>query len=154
MENNVPACNGCWSTGSNACQFCKTYKLDDMCLESCDRSFVNNRWLYLSNNETRECEYCNDECKLGCRGGSTNFDCYACKNYKLQVNATHFKCLSACPITHYKDESTMTCFPCFKDCYGCTGPSMTIEQNGCTKCSSALVENDAQFSITLSLIHI
>ncbi len=39
------------------------------------------------------------------------------------------------------------CRPCYKDCYGCTGPGETIGQNGCTRCYSALVSNDQAYSI-------
>jgi hypothetical protein len=29
------ACSGCWSTGPTSCQMCKTYKLEDVCVQSC-----------------------------------------------------------------------------------------------------------------------
>jgi len=37
--------------------------------------------------------------------------------------------------------------PCHKDCYGCSGPNNTITKGGCSQCSSALVENDANYSV-------
>ena len=65
-------CDGCWSTGPKSCQFCKTYKLDDRCVEKCDgvqKSNANQlQYIYLSNNETRECQFCHVECKHGCTG--------------------------------------------------------------------------------------
>ncbi len=62
------ACKGCWSTGSKACQFCKTYKLDEICVEKCEGNFINDRYTYLENNNTRECKYCHQECLEGCTG--------------------------------------------------------------------------------------
>jgi hypothetical protein len=66
MCNN--ACNGCWSNGPKACQMCKMFKLNDECVERCDANFINERYTYLHNKETRECRYCHAECKYGCNG--------------------------------------------------------------------------------------
>jgi hypothetical protein len=140
------ACDGCWSTGSHSCQFCKTFKLDDRCVEDCENKMVDGKYLYLKNNQTRECDYCHEECKKGCYG-PTNHDCFECRNYKLTLKYGHFKCVNTCPITHYHDKANKLCLPCYRDCFGCTGPNKTIEPNGCTKCSSALVDNDAAYSV-------
>ena len=63
-----PTCNGCWSTGPKSCQFCKTYKLEDQCVEDCKGTQINNVYAYLADTEKRECKFCHPECKLGCNG--------------------------------------------------------------------------------------
>ena len=67
------ACSGCWSTGSESCQLCKNYKLDEECIEKCDNNFQNGRFTYIQNYETRECKYCHPGCKSGCTGPVNNF---------------------------------------------------------------------------------
>jgi L1 cell adhesion molecule len=142
-----PSCNGCWSTGAHSCQFCKTYKLEDRCVETCESNqMVDNRYLYLKNNSTRECNYCHKECRKGCEG-ETDMDCFECKNYKLILNGNQFQCVNSCPITHYNDPINKLCLPGYRDCFGCTGPNKTIGPKGCTKCSSALVDNDPAYTI-------
>ncbi len=62
-------CNGCWSTGPTACQFCKQYKLEQSCVHSCgDGQLTNGRYTYVANNATRECRYCHPEWKGACTG--------------------------------------------------------------------------------------
>jgi hypothetical protein len=52
------SCAGCWSTGATSCQFCKTFKLDNKCVESCEGVHTNAHgqlnYIYLSDNETRD----------------------------------------------------------------------------------------------------
>ncbi|RNA35666.1 Epidermal growth factor receptor, partial [Brachionus plicatilis] len=36
------ACEGCWSPDQSYCQFCKNYKLEDLCIENCEGSLINN----------------------------------------------------------------------------------------------------------------
>ena len=62
------ACSGCWSTGSKSCQMCKTFKLDEQCVQKCENNFINGRYTYVHNKNTRECRYCHPECKNGCNG--------------------------------------------------------------------------------------
>ncbi len=100
----------------------------------------------MKNNSTRECNYCHNECRKGCEG-ETDMDCFECKNYKLILNGNQFKCVNSCPITHYTDPINKLCLPCYRDCFGCTGPNKTIEPKGCTKCSSALVDNDSAYTV-------
>ena len=57
-------CLGCWSNGSTDCQLCKTYKLEDRCVNECGQ----NESTYIANRDTRECRYCHSECKNGCSG--------------------------------------------------------------------------------------
>ena len=115
-------------------------------METCDSNIINNRYLFLKNNSTRECNYCNEECRKGCYG-ETDMNCFECKNYKLIYNGDQFKCVNTCPMTHYNDRVNKLCLPCYSDCFGCTGPGKTIEPNGCTKCSSAIVDNDPSYTI-------
>jgi hypothetical protein len=69
------SCLGCWSTGPRSCQICKSYKLDDMCLPSCeDGSVINGKHIYLNDTSTRECHYCHAECKSGCYGPVITFN--------------------------------------------------------------------------------
>ena len=145
------ACNGCWNVGPKSCQFCKTYKLDDRCVEECSGQQKSNndklQYIYLSKNETRECDYCHIECKNGCSGPvrklskinmhmlynyqilinkKTERDCVECRNYKLKVNQTAFQCVEKCPLLHYSDSAKKECLPCYEHCYECTGPKDTI----------------------------
>ena len=150
------ACRGCWSTGASFCQFCKTYKLDEACVERCGEELnatINGKHVFLRNKETRECQYCHDECAGGCRGPADT-DCVACAHYKLPLDdaTTTYKCVRTCPITHYAESGTNRCLPCYKDCYGCTGPGNRIGPGGCTKCSSALVDNDPAYSLLQCIV--
>ncbi len=77
----------------------------------------------------------------------TEHDCFECKNYKLRVNETAFKCVEKCSLLHYYDSGVKECLPCYEHCYECTGPGNTIGPGGCTKCSNALVENDFDYSV-------
>ena len=61
-------CNGCWSTENSMCQFCKTYKLEDTCIDQCNNVKIANQSLYVSDIENRVCDYCHPECKSGCSG--------------------------------------------------------------------------------------
>ena len=63
------------------------------------------------------------------------------------MNETHTKCEEKCPLSHYHDHEKKECLPCYKDCYECTGPKETLGPNGCTKCSSALIDNDLDHTI-------
>ncbi|CAF0744980.1 unnamed protein product [Brachionus calyciflorus] len=136
-----PACTGCWSTGPDYCQFCKSFKLDDLCIEKCANEYkIHNRYTFIENNDNRLCRYCHNECKNGCRG-PTEFDCFSCQNYKIETNSS-IQCLNKCPITHYSDPIKKTCMPCASSCYGCRGPEEIINDNGCIDCNSALVDND------------
>jgi hypothetical protein len=68
----------------------------------------------------------------------------------LELSDGKRQCLTNCPITHYSNGNSSehrACLPCYKDCYGCTGPKDTIGVDGCVKCHSALVNNDASYSI-------
>ena len=65
----------------------------------------------------------------------------------MRVNKTTIKCVEKCPLLTYSDPVSKECLPCYKDCYECTGPKETIGPGGCTKCSNALVSNDAAYSI-------
>ncbi len=58
-----------------------------------------------------------------------------------------FKCVEKCPLTHYADPLTKTCMPCDENCFGCTGPKNIIGQSGCTRCSSAIVDNDHAYTV-------
>lgn len=70
-----------------------------------------------------------------------------CNNYILPINGTLNRCVEKCPISHYSNQNK-TCLPCFKGCFGCTGPKDYITEGGCTKCWSAMVKNDPAYSIT------
>jgi hypothetical protein len=61
-------CNGCWSTENNMCQLCQTYKLNDTCVDHCDKLTIDGKSLYVADIENRRCEYCHSECKSGCFG--------------------------------------------------------------------------------------
>lgn len=140
-------CAGCWSTGPKSCQICKTYKLDDTCIESCNNTQINGKFTYVDNQVTRECAYCHEQCHSGCTGPS-EYECTTCASYFLKANRTHTKCVDKCPISHYVNPANgRECLPCYKDCYGCTGPKDTLTVGGCSQCSSAIVGNDADYSV-------
>ena len=61
-------CNGCWSTQNSMCQLCKTYKLNDVCVDHCDNVTINGMSLYVADSTNRICEYCDEQCKFGCTG--------------------------------------------------------------------------------------
>lgn len=143
-----PACAGCWSTGPKSCQFCKAYKLADICVESCNGTLVNNSYIYLQNEATRECKFCHSECE-DCNG-PTEYDCLKCKNLMIPISKTAVKCVNQCPITHY--AKNQYCLPCDESCFGCTGPRNVIAYDGCIRCSSALVDNDPVYTVLKCII--
>jgi epidermal growth factor receptor len=141
------ACDGCWGLGPTACQFCRTFKLNGICVNSCNAGDTfNNSYIYVENEETRECNFCHPECSGGCTGPS-EYDCVACKNLMIAGNGTVKRCVDNCPITHYTDADTKLCLPCDENCFGCSGPRNTIAPDGCIRCSSALVNNDHSYTI-------
>ena len=48
------SCSGCWSTGPKSCQLCKTYKLDDFCVDQCENNFLNGKFIYLVSFQNKE----------------------------------------------------------------------------------------------------
>ena len=66
-------------------------------------------------------------------------------------NQTINECVDKCPISHYKSpvkaNENKLCLPCYKDCFGCTGPNTKIAPDGCTKCASALGNNTVKLII-------
>jgi L1 cell adhesion molecule len=150
------ACSGCWGLGPTSCQFCRTYKLNEVCVNSCNAGDTHNdSHIYVANSETRECGFCHPECSGGCTG-PTELDCATCKHFTMsdKTNSTGQKCVNKCPVTHYsvgaEDESGASprmCLPCDENCFGCTGPRNTIAPDGCIKCASALVDNDHSYTI-------
>ncbi len=79
----------------------------------------------------------------------SEYECKKCNNFNLTINGTS-RCVEKCPISHYSDSTdpeNKICLPCYKDCYGCTGPKDYITAGGCTKCHSALVNNDQSYTI-------
>lgn len=77
-----------------------------------------------------------------------------CLNYEQTLNDSSSSsltprrmCVNKCLSTHYPDAASGKCLECNTSCYGCTGPSDTIGPGGCTSCNSALVNNDASYSV-------
>jgi hypothetical protein len=62
------ACKGCWGVNSKDCQFCKTFKLEDHCVNHCGNEKIDDRFTYVADPETRLCKYCHNECLNGCKG--------------------------------------------------------------------------------------
>jgi L1 cell adhesion molecule len=62
------------------------------------------------------------------------------------------RCVEKCPSSHYFDAKSNVCLPCHESCFGCTGPKDTIEPGGCTKCASALVQNDDDYTIVKCIL--
>jgi hypothetical protein len=50
------------------CQFCKTYKFYDRCVDNCKSETFNGRFLYESDANNRVCDLCHPECDEGCTG--------------------------------------------------------------------------------------
>lgn len=138
-------CNGCWSVENNMCQFCKTYKIGDACVNDCRLKPFQGRYLYVLEEANRVCEHCHPQCKYGCTGPS-EFECTECANVYIYENETHVKCLDKCPLTHYSTETNNRCMPCFSECEGCRGPEHVISPQGCIKCVSAIVDNDDMYT--------
>ena len=73
-----------------------------------------------------------------------------CLHYELKQNVTNMirrMCVNKCLSSHYPDNTAKVCRECDSSCYGCTGPRNTISPGGCTNCNSALVDNDAAYSV-------
>ncbi|KAG8192328.1 hypothetical protein JTE90_002148 [Oedothorax gibbosus] len=118
--------DGCWGPAPNECLSCKTYKLDDTCVEKCD----NLDGIYDAGNYM--CEYCHEEC-LGQCFGPRNGNCSACRNVRDGPY-----CVNTCPDTKYNESGE--CKSCHANCVsGCNGPENNIGPKGCKACEKAIV---------------
>ena len=107
---------------------------------------INGKFLYVHSEGTRECRYCHGECERGCTGPGEH-ECAECANYFVGTRGGR-KCVDKCPASHYAGGSGgRECLPCYKDCYGCSGPGRTLGAGACSRCSSALVDNDEALSV-------
>ncbi|XP_015916068.1 epidermal growth factor receptor isoform X2 [Parasteatoda tepidariorum] len=118
--------DGCWGSGANECLSCKSYKLDDTCIERCDvMEGIYNAGMNL-------CKRCHQEC-LGQCFGPGNGNCSACRHVRDGPY-----CVNKCPKAKYNDSGE--CKPCHSNCVdGCFGPENNIGANGCKSCEKAIV---------------
>ncbi|XP_054720282.1 epidermal growth factor receptor-like [Uloborus diversus] len=123
-----PQCSsdGCWGSAANECLSCKSYKLHDECVRTCNIL----EGIYDAGNKI--CEYCHEEC-LGQCSGPTNANCSVCKNVQDGPY-----CVNKCPETKYNNGGV--CQHCHENCVGgCFGPENNISPKGCKSCEKAIV---------------
>ncbi|XP_076329616.1 epidermal growth factor receptor-like isoform X2 [Tachypleus tridentatus] len=119
--------DGCWGPRVNDCLSCKTYRLDDECIENCT---VRTGIYYASE---KMCNYCHEECDGECFGpGPSN--CTQCRNVRDGPY-----CVAKCPHMKYSHNGG-ECKLCHQNCLsGCTGPKNTVGPNGCVSCEKAVL---------------
>ncbi|XP_035219957.1 epidermal growth factor receptor-like isoform X2 [Stegodyphus dumicola] len=118
--------DGCWGSSASECLSCKSYKLKETCIPSCN----STRGIYHAGDHI--CEYCDEECLGECLGpGPSN--CTQCRNARDGPY-----CVSQCPLSKYNENRE--CMPCHENCVnGCTGPRNTVGPGGCNSCDKAIV---------------
>lgn len=123
-----PQCSssGCWGPAPNECLSCKSYRLEDTCIDKCDTS----KGIYDNGNYV--CKHCHEECLGECSGpGPSN--CSKCHHVRDGPY-----CVKECPESKY-DQSGY-CMPCHENCVGgCTGPNNTVGPGACNSCEKAIV---------------
>lgn len=123
--------DGCWGPNPDECLNCKSYKLGDTCVNSCDTL----KGVYDTGSTNLICAYCDEQCDEQCTGpGPSN--CTQCKNVRDGPY-----CIAQCPESKYNDNGY--CKPCSDVCVGgCTGPSSKLGPGGCNYCEKALLSNE------------
>lgn len=123
-----PECgsDGCWGPGSDECLSCKSYRLGEMCVASCNSSIG----IYDAGNKI--CKHCHEECQGACSGPGSN-NCPRCKHVRDGPY-----CVRECPVSKYPDGGE--CRTCHENCVlGCTGPLNRLGEGGCNSCEKAIV---------------
>ncbi|XP_077514213.1 epidermal growth factor receptor isoform X4 [Amblyomma americanum] len=123
-----PQCSssGCWGPAPNECLSCKSYRLEDTCIDKCDTS----KGIYDNGNYV--CKHCHEECLGECSGpGPSN--CSKCRHVRDGPY-----CVKECPESKYNQSGY--CMPCHENCVGgCTGPNNTVGPGACNSCEKAIV---------------
>ncbi|XP_064475004.1 epidermal growth factor receptor-like isoform X2 [Ornithodoros turicata] len=123
-----PQCStsGCWGPAPNECLSCKSFRLDDTCIEKCETSkgiFDNGNYV---------CNRCHEECLGECFGPGAN-NCSRCRHVRDGPY-----CVRQCPESKFDQNGV--CMPCHDNCVGgCTGPNNTIGSGACNSCEKAIV---------------
>ncbi|KAM7285491.1 epidermal growth factor receptor isoform X2 [Ixodes scapularis] len=118
--------SGCWGPAPNECLSCKSYRLEDTCIEKCDTS----KGIYDNGNYV--CKHCHEECLGECYGPGAN-NCTQCRHVRDGPY-----CVRECPDTKYNQSGE--CMPCHENCIGgCTGPNNTVGPGACNSCEKAIV---------------
>lgn len=123
-----PQCSasGCWGPAPNECLSCKSYRLEDTCIDKCDTS----KGIYDNGNYV--CKHCHEECLGECSGPGPG-NCSKCRHVRDGPY-----CVKECPESKY-DQSGF-CMPCHENCVGgCTGPNNTVGPGACNSCEKAIV---------------
>lgn len=123
-----PQCSssGCWGPASNECLSCKSYRLDDTCIDKCDTS----KGIYDDGNFV--CKHCHEECLGECSGPGAG-NCSKCRHVRDGPY-----CVKQCPESKYNQSGF--CMPCHENCVGgCTGPNNTVGPDACNSCEKAIV---------------
>lgn len=118
--------SGCWGPEPSECLSCRSYRLEDTCVDRCDPS----QGIYDAGNSL--CKRCHAECDGSCTGPGPD-RCTKCMNVRDGPY-----CVSKCPKTKYQQDDE--CLPCHENCIdGCTGPDNTIGSRACNSCEKAIV---------------
>ncbi|KAH8040427.1 hypothetical protein HPB51_010207 [Rhipicephalus microplus] len=123
-----PQCSssGCWGPAPNECLSCKSYRLDDTCIDKCDTS----KGIYDDGNFV--CKHCHEECLGECSGPGAG-NCSQCRHVRDGPY-----CVKECPESKYNQSGF--CMPCHENCVGgCTGPNNTVGPDACNSCEKAIV---------------
>ncbi|EEC14327.1 epidermal growth factor receptor, putative, partial [Ixodes scapularis] len=96
--------SGCWGPAPNECLSCKSYRLEDTCIEKCDTS----KGIYDNGNYV--CKHCHEECLGECYGPGAN-NCTQCRHVRDGPY-----CVRECPDTKYNQSGE--CMPCHENCIG------------------------------------
>ncbi|XP_050044786.1 epidermal growth factor receptor isoform X5 [Dermacentor andersoni] len=123
-----PQCSssGCWGPAPNECLSCKSYRLEDTCIDKCDTP----KSIYDDGNFV--CKHCHEECLGECSGPGPG-NCSKCRHVRDGPY-----CVKECPESKYNQSGF--CMPCHENCVGgCTGPNNTVGPDACNSCEKAIV---------------
>ncbi|KAH7966620.1 hypothetical protein HPB49_018110 [Dermacentor silvarum] len=123
-----PQCSssGCWGPAPNECLSCKSYRLEDTCIDKCDTP----NSIYDDGNFV--CKHCHEECLGECSGPGPG-NCSKCRHVRDGPY-----CVKECPESKYNQSGF--CMPCHENCVGgCTGPNNTVGPDACNSCEKAIV---------------
>ena len=125
--------DGCWGPGNKSCLACKTFKVGEECVGSCD----GLRGFYQSPGD-EQCMKCDHECELTCMGSGPG-NCHRCKHVKDGPF-----CVNKCPDSKY-NNTYGECQDCHRNCVGgCKGPANNVGDLGCNSCDKAIINMELE----------